>query len=231
MSEGVTVPTTTLVASFFKRLETMEHIIRIILSQAPISAVFTFRGQPEKKVVLDFTSYPARVLIDEQKRAGDIYVTVEGELMHNVLLGRMNPGVAAGRREMLLRGSPNDLARFIPMFDFGPVLYAEHLADVGYNGFTRRSGETPLKEAVMSGQVFKGDPIPLRTLSTFEKVLFRCINSASYLLGYGVGIMRYRILEKLSLFEVLASMSRGLAAAMSKKKEPAALPAKDGTDH
>jgi hypothetical protein len=231
MIEWAALPATTVLASFFKRLEIIEHLVRIILSQARISAVFTFRGEPEKKVLLDFTSDPARVLVDDEKKAGDIYVTIDGEIMHEILLGRMDPGVAVGRRTMLLRGSPNNLARFIPLFGFGPVLYREHLADVGMSNFTRRSGETPFKEAVMSGQVFKGDPIPLRTLSTVEKVLFWSINGASYLLGFAVGILRYHVFEKLSLFEVLSSMSRGLAAAMPTKKEKAALLGREDSGH
>lgn len=76
----------------------------------------------------------------------------------------------------------------------------------------------------MSGKVFKGDPIPLRTLSPFEKIVFWIMNSFSYVLGYVVGIMRYRLFERLSLFEVLSSMSRGLAAATPRKKETVALP-------
>ena len=83
----------------------------------------------------------------------------------------------------------------------------------------------------MSGQVFKGEPIPLRTLSRFEKAICWCLNSVSYLLGYLVGVLRYRIFEKLSLFEVLASMSRGLAAGTPRRNEATgALPAKGESD-
>jgi hypothetical protein len=137
--------------------------------------------------------------------------------MHDILLGNMKPGMALGQRRMLLRGSAMNLARFIPMFDFSPVLYKEHLADAGLTGYIRKKGTAPLKEAVMSGEIFKGDPIPLADHNFAEKIIAKSINRMAYIIGYLVGMIRYRIFEKLCVFDVLSSMSKGLEAATPKK--------------
>jgi len=208
-----------MLASFFKRLEEIDFITRIITSNARIRALFTFRGDPEKKVLLDFTRTPGRVLLDEQAEQGHISVTIEGDVMHEVLLGRMMPGVAVARRQMLLRGSAYDFSNFIPMFDFGPTLYKEHLADIGYGAFARHPMDSGSKEVVMDSTRFNGDPIPLVEYSTFEKIAFAVMNGISYAMGYVVGLIRYRLLTNLNLFQVLSSMSRGLAAAAPEQKE------------
>jgi hypothetical protein len=216
MTDSVVPALTEILASFFKRLASMESIIRIVTSQARLGALFTFRGEPQKKVLLDLTSTPARVLLDEEAKGGHILVTVDGKIMHEILLDRMKPGLALGRRELLLRGCVMDFAKLIPLFDFGPVLYREHLSDIGYDGYARRKAFDLPKEKPMSGQVFKGDPIPLVELSGFEKIFFKTVNGIAFGVGYLVGLLRYRLFEKMSLFEVLSAMSRGLDAASPK---------------
>ena len=211
-----TTPVPVRLASFFKRLEGIESIVREILAQARLSVLLTFRGRPEKKVFLDFTPTPARILVDGEARTGKAMVTVEAEIMQEILLGRMKPGLALGRRELLLRGSAVDLSKFIPLFDFGPVLYREHLADIGIDGFARRTCDAPLKEAVMNEQIFKGDAISTVQLTGLEGALFKVIYALSFLMGAVIGLLRYRVFEKLSLFEALSAMSRGLAAVTPK---------------
>lgn len=216
MTDSAVPRTTEILASFFQRLASMEGIIRIIVSQARVRALFSFRGDPQKNVLLDLTASPVRVLLDEEARDGQILMTVDGRIMHEILLDRMKPGLAVGRREMLLRGSAMHFAKFIPLFEFGPVLYKEHLADIGCDGYARPNAPALPKEALMSGQVFKGDPVPLVELSGFEKAFFKVVNGIAYGVGYLVGLLRYRLFEKMSLFEVLAAMSRGLDAASPK---------------
>ncbi|MFH1540168.1 MAG: hypothetical protein ABIH66_14530 [bacterium] len=215
-----TSPTVPLaLASLFARFGPIDAVMRIVLSEAEISALLTFRGDPEKKVLLDFSKRPVRVLLDDEARGGQIRVTADADIMHNILLGRMAPGVAVSRREMLLRGNASHLAKFIPLFEFGPLLYKEHLSDIGFEGHARGPGYAPLKEAVMSEKIFKGDPIPLTQLSIIERAIFKVIDVSAYVMGYVMGIMRYRILKKMSLFNALAALSNGLAAASPKKNE------------
>ena len=210
-------PTPVLIASFFKRLLVIDTIIRIILNRANLSAAFTFSGKPKKKVLFDFSKPDASVEFDATTRTANIHVAIDAEAMHDILLGKTKPGLALGRRQLLLRGSAMNLAKFIPLFDFSPAIYREHLADMGYSGYTRKKGAPPLKEAVMSGRIFKGDPIPLTDYSLIEKITSKLINGFAFLMGYLVGIMRYRIFEKLSIFDVLSAMSKGLEAATPKK--------------
>jgi hypothetical protein len=215
-----------MLASFYKRFERIEPIIRIVMSEARLSALFTFRGQPGAKVLMDFARSPARVFVDQGRESGNIYVTVDARIMHDIFLGRLKPGVAVGQREMLLRGSSYDLAKFISLFDLAPLLYSEHLADIGYAGFTRSTGEAPLKEVVMRGERLDGKPLFQGRLSLFERAIFGFVNVVAYLLGYVVGFMRYRLFERMSLFETLEAMSRGLAAA--KPQSEAVSDAPDG---
>ena len=213
MTGSATPEATEVLASFFKRLESLEEIVRIVMSHHRMSALFTFRGTPEKKVLLDFSKSPARVSIDNGAKAGTVYATIDADIMHEVLLDRKKPGVAVGRRELLLKGPVMEFSKIIPLFDVAPVLYREHLSDVGYGSYARQAGETLSKEEVMNAQAFKGDPIPLVHMSGLEKFGARVVNGLAYGLGYAVGFLRYRLFKKLSLFGVLSEMSRGLEAA------------------
>jgi hypothetical protein len=205
--------TTEVLASFFKRLEGLEEIVRVVMSHYRMSALFTFRGEPEKKVLMDFSRSPAQVSIDNGVTTGTVYATIEGDIMHEIFLDRKKPGVAVGRRELLLKGPVLGFSKIIPLFDIAPVLYREHLTDIGYKGFARQAGRALSKEEVMSDQVFKGDPIPLVQMSGLEAVGAKVVNGLAYGLGYAVGFLRYRLFKKLSLFGVLSEMSRGLEAA------------------
>ncbi|MFC1474447.1 hypothetical protein ACFLQK_00245 [bacterium] len=215
---GADLKPTVLLATFYQRLGSVEPIIRIVLYEAQLSALLTFRGDPEKKAFLDFKKEPALIQIDGEATEGEVRVTIDGGVMHRILLGVMHPGEALARREMLLRGSASDLAKFIRLLEFGPLLYDEHMADVGYDGYSRRKGEPPLREAIMKDKVFNGDPIPTVKLSGFEKFVSGTVNKLGYIVGYMLGVMRYRLVEKLSLFDVLTSMSRGLEAARPERK-------------
>jgi hypothetical protein len=217
MNEAESLPTSVMVASFFKRLEIIESIIRIVISEARLSALFIFRGQPQVKVLMDYTRSVSRILIDDQGETGHIHVTIDAEIMHNILMGAMKPGAAVGQREMLLRGSAYNLAKFIPLFDLAPLLYGEHLADIGYDGFARSIGKAPLKEAVMSGRMIKEPPLYDPHLSLFERAIFGFTNLIAYLLGYVVGFMRYRLFEKMSLFSALEAMSQGISKAKPRR--------------
>lgn len=205
-------------ASFFKRLETIEAMLRIIVSEAKIRALLTFRGDPERKVLLDFAHAPARVVLGGEARDADLNVTIRGEVMHDILCGRISAGQALGQRELLLRGSASHLASLIPLFDFGPVLYREYLEKLGSGLSSPQPDSKMSKERAMESRTFNGDPIPLVSLSGFEKAMFATLNGASYALGYLVGLLRYRVFEKLDLFEVLSAMSRGLAAAAPEER-------------
>jgi hypothetical protein len=220
MTESSLPPTPVIIASFFKRLLGMEAIIRVILKQANLSAAFTFKGDPQKKVLFDFSKPEANVAVDETTHAANIHMKIDSETMHDILLGKIKPGLALGQRRMLLRGSAINLARFLPMFDFSPALYREHLADTGYGEYSRNKGPAPLKEAVMSGDIFKGDPIPVIDRSTTERIIIKLIERFAYMTGYLVGVIRHRLVEKLCIFDVLSAMSKGLEAAAPKSLNP-----------
>jgi hypothetical protein len=216
--------TTDIVSSFFTRLECIEEIVRVFMGHARLSTLLTFRGTPEKRVLMDFARSPARVSVVNGSKPANVLVTVKGEVMHEILLGRMPPGVALGRRELLLKGKVSDLARIIPLFDIAPVLYREHLSDVGHPEGARRAGTPAAVEGTMSDQIVSGAPIGLVELSGGERLAATVMSKLAYLMGYAVGLLRYRLFKKLNLFEVLSAMARGLAAADPTRKAPSRSP-------
>jgi hypothetical protein len=186
--------------SFFERLPALDATARVILSDAPLSCLFTFRGRPRTQVLLDFSSRPARVVVGEAAHGGDIQVAIDAEVMHRVLLGELSPGEAFARREMLLRGSASHLARFIPFFDFAPLLYREHLRRLP-------------KEASVEQKSIQTGPLSAEETSAGERALVQMVRALAFGLGFGFGLLRYRLWERLDLLEVLGSMSRGIEAA------------------
>jgi hypothetical protein len=218
MTTSATVARTEVLAAFFKRFEVMESILRIITSHARLRALLTMRGEPEKTVLLDLSSSPAQLMCDEQARDVDVLVTARDEIWHDMLSNRLPAGEALGRRELLLKGSASHLASLIPLFDFGPVLYRDHIEKAHLRGPRLQPGPSDSKELSMDTPTFKGDPVPLVQLSPIEKLLFGMLSGLSYAMGYCVGFLRYRLFKNLDLFDILSAMSRGLGAATPQQK-------------
>jgi hypothetical protein len=196
-------PKSALIASFFQRLGGIERVARAIVKDSRTAVLITLRGEPERRVLLDFSRVPMRVVVDgeaHEGRGARLGVTVDADVLHRILLGRMTAGQAFGRRQLLVRGSAALLARFSGLFGFAPVLY---------------------KEFAMKAADLQGAPIPLQTLNPVEKALARSLDVAAWSLGYGLGLLRYRLFPKMSLFDVLEAMSRGLAAATPPDRDEA----------
>ena len=195
------------VATFLERLGGLDRVLRVIVSDARLRVRFTIRGSPERAVLLDFLEQPVRSTPDDGSHAPDVMVTMTTETWHRVLLGELAPGEALGRREMLLRGSAADLARCIPLFDFAPMLYREHVATErrpdGKDG-TMQEIDRTVAAAARSRDV----ALPLSRLT----------GTAAYVLGFGLGMVRKRV-PGISLFDLLGAMSRGLEDA-HKRLEP-----------
>ena len=195
------------VVSFFSRLESLDSVLRIIVSDARLRARFTIRGDTPRSVLLDLTEIPTRAVLDDESLAADVQVAMSAADWHAVLSGAIAPGEAFGRRQMLLRGSASHLARFIPLFDFAPMLYRDHTAP-----------RSIVEEGSMShGKLTSRVRSALRR-DTVEQRFYGAMNDAAYALGYGLGKARGR-LDKLSLFSLLESMSRGIAAASAKESQ------------
>lgn len=195
--------------AFFQRLGSLEPILRIILHDASMSAELTFRGAEERTVLLDFTRRPARISAGRPREPGQIRVTIDGAVMHEVMIGRLSPGEALGRRQLLLRGAPSALARFIPLLDFAPLLYRDHVA---HSGAGVGAGAA-VEEDPMDGSTGRQGPLVRRLARQTERALERLVGELAYGVGYGMGQLRYRFLRQLSLFEVLSAMARGVEAA------------------
>lgn len=198
-----------MVASFFARLDRLDNVVRVIVSEAPLRARFTIRSDRDRTVLLDLTGPRARTVLDDDSLASDIVVTMTAEAWHAVLSGALKPGEALGRREMLLRGSAAHLASFIPLFDFAPMLYREHR-----------------REAAGAREVAMNDDsnVPharrwLQARSARDK-LYNAANEAAFALGWGLGMARRRF-DRLSLFALLEAMSKGMEAASRTERNDA----------
>jgi hypothetical protein len=186
------------VAAFLERLGGLDHVLRVIVSDARLRVRFTIRGSPERAVLLDLLEQPVRSTPDDGSHAPDVMVTMTSETWHRVLLGELAPGEALGRREMLLRGSAADLARCIPLFDFAPMLYREHMAAERCAGRKDKTMQEIDRSATAVGGS-RGVTLPLSRLT----------GTAAYVLGFGLGMVRKRV-PGISLFDLLGAMSRGL---------------------
>ncbi len=210
--------TAELLTSFFQRLTEFEGVTRAMLSGAELSAELIFRGQPERRVLLDFTAHPARVLVDDRTRPGQIVMAADAEVMHQILTGQLAAGIAFARRQVLLRGPAGRMARFLPLLGVAPLLYREHLADLGVDGFARPTGWAPLKESLMTKNSPEDQPIRITERSRLEELVYQRLNGAAYAMGYAMGKARRRLLKNLSLFDMMSAMSRGLDAASGKDR-------------
>lgn len=212
MIEPSRFPKAVLLLTFLQRFDDLEAIVRIITSGARLSALLTFRGEPMKRVLMDLSTSPMRIDVDDGDGGlggrGDIWVTIDDERMHEVFLGSLAPGKALGRRQMLLRGSAAYLAKFIPLFDFAPVLYREHLADLGW---PRQILTSPERDTMNAEQ---NETISTRRSSSQpERWAQTALSGVAFGAGYTIGVLRFRVLKELSLFDLLTSLSQGLEAA------------------
>jgi len=187
-------------AEFVMRLGAIEPLLRVVVPDDSMRLLMTFRGDPERTVLLDFSSHPLRVEVGDPARSANVWVTADGEVMHQVLTERLAAGEAFGRRELLLRGSAVRLAGIIPFLGFAPILYREHLAH-------RR----PAPEEDEMNTVERSDRGG--RLSRRERAIHQALNGVAWTAGFGLGVLRYRVLEHLDLFVLLEHMSLGLRAA------------------
>ena len=184
------------ILSFFERLAEIERVARIALSDEPLSALISIRGPNPARLLLDFSSEPARIERVDRDIPANLHVAIQAEALHRVLLGELHPGEALGRRELLVRGSASDVAKITPLFDIAPLLYREHLSELDMT-----ANHQPR---------FRGDPIPLVELSSRERALHATIERMAYGAGYALAVLRTRYLRHMSLFDVLRAMGRGV---------------------
>ena len=195
--------------SFFEKLPHAETVLREFTSESDCPTLFRFHGATNWNLLLDLGQHPIKVRTGVHDDDGRATIKIDSETMHRIFLGEIKPGLCFGRREMLLKGSPSDFARLIPLFDFTPVLYRDHLAAIGFQD--PRSSQD--QEATsMPNAIQKHDP-----RSEFEKFFQAILHALAYWLGFALGWIRNKLFKNLRLFEVLASLSQGLEDATPKE--------------
>lgn len=127
MSSRVASPSPEAIARFLARLERVDRLARVAVSDTAATCLIIIRGEPESRVLLDFSGDSLKVETGGNARDGLVQVAVDAAVLHRILLGEIKPGLAFGRRQLLLRGNPSDLARLFPLFDLAPGLYRLYL--------------------------------------------------------------------------------------------------------
>ncbi len=198
-------------SSFFESLPRAESVLRVVTSDTDCPALFRFTGEKNWNLLLDFGQRPMQVRTGVRDDDGRVTIKIDTQTMHRIFSGDVAPGLCFGRREMLLKGSPSDFARLIPLFDFAPVLYRDHLAAIGFDGRPQPKNQ---ETAPMPNAIQKHDP-----RSEFEKFFQAILHALAYWLGFALGWIRHHVFKNLRLFDVLASLSQGLEDAAPKEKK------------
>jgi hypothetical protein len=198
------------VAGFLERLGESERLVHALFDDAPLRTTLTLRGARPRTLLLDFATAPGRVREDDGRTAGHVIAAVDAAVLHDVLRGALTAGEAFGRRELLLRGSPADFVRLIPLFDVAPALYRAYLASQAQ---VRSEAQARSEEG---GRVMLDRDRGTR----LDRVVAAGLKSAAFAFGYGAGVVRYRLRDRVDLFEILASLSRGLGAATPADARP-----------
>ena len=221
MTEASNPPVAQHLVGFFQRLSTIDSVMREIVSHVQISMVMIFRDERERRIALELRKRPMRVWVDDPLKEGQIEVRIRAEVMDEILRGHLHAAVAIGRRELLLRGSPSLFAKVIPLFDFAPMLYREHLAELEKQPKPVEGNNTDREESQMSEQTVSEEvPLAMKR-SFFGRMLGGFVGALAYVIGYVLGFMRFRVFKSLSIFDALSGMSKGLEAATPKAlKEP-----------
>jgi hypothetical protein len=184
---------TSLIVDFFERLQGMDPIIRAVAPTQTVQVLFTLRGDDATRTIrLDLTKNPFGVIVDGQDRMAEVMVTMSSEVMHAILTRKMTAGEAYGQRELLLRGSIADLVRVLPLIDFAPEMYIDHME---FRMERFKDSETRLESRRR------------------DRVLQTIIESAAWGTGFAVGRFRRRFPRGPTVLEILMAMSDGLQTA------------------
>ncbi len=179
---------------FLERLPELEPLLRAALPRAAASARVELRSGGHaraRSLLLDLAARPLRVERELAASGCALSVAAEAEDLHAILLGELDPGRAFGERRLLLRGSPLQLGRFLPLLELAPILYRPRREDTMDESRPRR--------------VARG------VQSLAERLAF----------GAGFAFARLRrLLPELDLFPIARALGRGLAAADG-RAEPA----------
>ena len=187
---------TSLVVDFFERLSGMDPVIRAVAPTQSVQVLFTIRGEQNRTIRLDLTRNPIDIIVDGQDRTAEVMVTMSSTVMHAILTREMTAGEAYGQRELLLRGSIADLVRVLPLIDFAPEMYIDHMQ------FTEHKMERFQDTAQTSMDSRRRD-----------RVLQTIVESGAWGMGFAVGRFRQRFPRGPTVLEILMAMSDGLRAA------------------
>jgi len=179
------------ILGFFERLPELEPLIRAVVPRARAGARLEVRSGGRGRarlLLLDLAASPLRVLRDEAAAGeGTRVVAAELEDLRAIVRGELAPGRAFGERRLLLRGSPLQLGRFLPLLELAPLLYRS--TEAAMNLISTEVAQSRIEQAVQS---------------LAEQLAF----------GAGFAFARLRrLLPGLDLFSIAPSLGKGLAAA------------------
>lgn len=187
-------------SSFFERLDSMSPWVRLLLGQGPLSVALDIRAEPVCRILIDATSDRVRITKMTTATPTALRVAADASVWVDVLSGRVAPGEAYGRRELLLRGSASDLARLIPLLELAPPLFRDHLS-----ARIPSSQEAP----VMTTNRRSVASLLDKPRSALGRLASTGLHRAAFWTGYSLGRLRRGGLDRAALMELLTSAAQG----------------------
>ncbi len=188
------------VVTFFEGLDAMSPLLRLLLGDGPLSVGLDIRAEAVRRIVIDATADRVCVRRGEGAAPTAVRVAADARVWGDVLSGRVAPGAAHGRRQLLLRGSAADLARLIALLEMAPPLFRDHES---------RRAHTSAEAHLMTT-----NPRSVRSLlagprAALDRLASSGLHRAAFWTGYSIGRLRRSGLDRTALMDLLASAARG----------------------
>lgn len=186
--------------TFFEGLNELSPLIRFLLGAGPLTASLQVRGESPAWLLLDATRDPVRITRHQGQAPSTVKAAATAQVWADILSGRVAPGAAFGRRELLLRGSASELARLIPLLELAPPLFRDHVSNP--------AGSVMEAQAMSSTRktILSSIAAPRAQLA---RVAATGLRRAAYWTGYSLGTLQRRGIARERLLDLLASAARG----------------------
>jgi len=179
-----------LIIGFFETLPRLDGLVRELTRDLSLVAGITLADTGETLTV-DLTARPLTVRRVGDPRACTIRLQARSDHLHGLLLGEEPLGLAMTRKHVLVRGSAAKLGQFYPLLKQSALLYEEYVSMADDQAGATRRGRLRRAAARMG---------------------HRALHRGGWAAGYGLGLVKARVLPDLKLADLVASLSDGLAA-------------------
>ena len=165
-------------------------------------------------MILDLTTSPLSVRLDEDTKRCALLLKARTEIMHQLFLGEIAFGRSVNEKLLLVRGSAAKLAKFWPLLKLCPTLYGDYV-EVRSTLDNKPEGEMSTIRTIADKL---GSSLSLDQKPIAGRAILKATNRIGFALGFAIGFAKEHVIRDLKLEDLMTHMSRGLAA--GKRKEP-----------